>query len=123
MNQLKTINENPITPSEMESFLQAIEAQGDQSFESSVLIARQVFPNDQGKRFSINMRLTALSKILESQSLPGWVKSTNSEGIIDVAENLYMAAGLEQMIELDNDWGFNLDALLKRAFQLGKVNA
>ena len=39
-----------------------------------------------------------------------------------IAENLYMAAGLEQMIEAESDMGFNKDELLKRTFRLNVLN-
>jgi len=90
----------------------------DQSVETQVLVALRTFPNSKDKRFSIGMRMHALSDILSSGGLPGWVKPTDTDGIINVAENLYMAAGLEPMIKAESDIGFNKDKLLKKAFRL-----
>ena len=118
MNMLKTINENPISPIEMESYLQSLSEMEDQGIETQVFVALGTFPNSKGKRFSIGMRMHALSEILASDDLPGWVKPTDTDGIVNVAENLYMAAGLEQMVEVENDIGFNKDQLIKRVFQL-----
>ena len=86
---LKMINDNPITPIEMESYLQALEKQDDQSFETQTFVGCDIFPDNKGKRFSISMRLHALARILESEDLPGWVKPTDEDGIIRVAENIY----------------------------------
>ena len=118
MDMLKRINENLISPIEMESYLQSLSEVEDQGIETQVFVALQTFPNDKGKRFSIGMRMHALSEILASDDLPGWVKPTDTDGIVYVAENLYMAAGLEQMVEAENDISFNKDTLLKRAFNL-----
>jgi len=121
---LKQVNSTPITAEEMTRYLKAMEADtGTPSFERGVFIAREVFNKDTQKCLSVNMRMTALSKLIESQSLPGWVKSQQSDGSFEVAANIYVAAGQEPMIESGNDWGFNLDSLLQRAFNLGKINA
>ncbi|MGK0439404.1 MAG: hypothetical protein ACJATK_002364 [Paracoccaceae bacterium] len=102
----------------MENFLELLGTMDDQSVHTQVLVALRTFPNSKGKRFSIAMRMQALSEILSSGGLLGWVKPTDTDGIINVAENLYMAAGLEPMIEAESDIGFNKDKLLKKAFRL-----
>lgn len=118
MGMLNTINENPIAPIEMENFLELLGEMDDQCVETQVLVALRAFPNSKTKRFSIGMRMYALSEILIIGGLPGWVKPTDTHGIINVAENIYMAAGLEPMIEAESDMGFNKDKLLERAFRL-----
>jgi hypothetical protein len=123
LQRLNKINQNPVSPSDMKKFLEALELEADKSFEHSVFIATQLFPDNEGLRFSINMRFAALTKIIKNEMLPGWVKSTDSSSVVDVAENLYMAAGLEPMVEIENDLGFNLDALLQKAFKLGNISA
>lgn len=118
MEMLKRINENPISPIEMETYLQTLEDKDDQTVETQAFVALHTFPNSKDKRFSIGMRMHALSEILADGNLPGWVRKTDSEGIILVAENIYMAAGLEQMVEAGNHIGFCKDKFLKRAFSL-----
>lgn len=120
MDMLKRINENPISPIEMECYLQSLSEMEDQGIETQVFVALHTFPNNKGKRFSIGMRMHALSEILANDDLPGWVKPTDTDGMVNVAENLYMAAGLEQMVEAENDIGFNKDKLIKRAFHLNR---
>jgi len=71
---------------------------------------------------SINMRMVALSKLIENEALPGWVKPQQPDGSYRVAANIYVAAGLELMIEVESDWGFDIESLLKRAFRLGQVD-
>ena len=118
MDILERVNENTIAPIEMEEYLKRLAKRGDQSFETQVFVALQAFPASKRKRFSIGMRMHALSELLVSEGLPGWVKPTDSKGIVNVAENIYFAAGLEPVIEVERRLGFNKDSLLKRAFQL-----
>lgn len=123
-NMLKDINNNPISPDEMEEFLEELENdESEPSFERGVLLALRVFPKHKKKRFSIQMRMTALSTLIESNSLPGWVKPEQEDGSYRVAANIYMAAGLEPMIQDGNDISFDLDSLFKKAFSLGKLDA
>jgi len=120
---LERINNTPISAVEMESYLQAMENDsGEPGFERSVLIARQVFGKDSDKCYSINLRMTALSELLQSESLPGWVAPDTTNGSFQVAANLYLAAGSEPLVEEGKNWRFDTVSLLHKAFQIGKTD-
>jgi hypothetical protein len=121
---LDRINNNPISPDEMEKYLTAIENDDAQvSFGRAVMIAKEVFDNDYNKCMSINTRMTALSILIKNDSLPGWVKPKQPDGSYQVSANIYIAAGLEPMIENEDSTDFDAESLLKRAFQLGKISS
>jgi hypothetical protein len=120
---LKMVNETPITPEEMDVYLRAMEEDdGEPNFVRCIAISSEVFNKDAQKCMSINMRMTALAKLVKSESFVGWVKPKQRDGSYQVAANIYMAAGLEPMIQIKDDLGFNLESLLKRAFKLGKID-
>lgn len=117
---LQQINENPISPEEMEEYLRVMEKDGGEpSFERGIFIAMEVFGRDVQKCMSANMRMTALVKILKEESMPGWVKPRQPDGSYRVVSNLYIAAGQEPLVEDDGSWGFNKESLLQHAFRLG----
>jgi len=121
---LQQINENPISSEEMEEYLRAMEEdEGEPSFERGTFIAMEVFGRDVQKCMSANMRMTALAKLLEEESLPGWVRPKQSDGSYRVAPNLYVAAGQEPLVEDEKGWGFDKDSLLQHAFRLGKLES
>lgn len=119
---LNKINQTPISIDEMKSYLKALEQEPDASLGRAVMVAKNVFNDNFEKCMSVNMRMTALVKLIDSEQLPGWVKPSTDHSSFMVAPNVYAAAGVEPLVEKDSALVFDKDALLKRAFQLGSVD-
>ena len=120
---LRDINSTKLSGSELMEFATRVHRlkPEDRAFEGRVITAIQLFEGDSDKAMSAMFRMEALSRIISQGRLEGWTKPADKKGMSLTRAVLFDSAGQVPLRIIKNRFEFSRAALLKKAFQLAKL--
>lgn len=115
MNIEESINSVEVT---MDDLLEASEAvhqlpPEDRNWEGRAHLMAIMFKGQPHKAMSIDSRLTAMSIMVESGKLPGWVLPEQEDGSFIIAEPVWQVTATEPLQFIDNQPCFNEELFLQ----------
>lgn len=113
---LEQINEVEITIDDLLDVAEEVHklAPEDRNWEGRAFTMARMFKGQPHKAMAIDSRLTAMSEIIESGSLPGWALPKTKDGSVGVAEPVWRATAKEPLILEGNQTTFNKESFLNR---------
>jgi hypothetical protein len=70
----------------------------DKDWEGRLITLARVFKGQRGKAMAVEYRLAAMTRILESNLLPGWAKPIAPDGTVSVSEPVWLATASEPLV-------------------------
>ncbi len=86
----------------------------DRDFEGRALLLIKMFSGEPDKAMAIDLRLKAMSKIIDSNELPGWAMPKQPDGSRVVSEPVWQAAAEEPLVFLEKEIIFDKQKFLDR---------
>jgi hypothetical protein len=90
----------------------------DRDWEGRAHLLARLFSGESDKAFAIETRLSAMSKLIASGSLPYWCHPTDADGATLIAEPVFVAAATEPILFSEADAYFNEAAFVERVLEL-----
>ena len=91
----------------------------DRDFTGHAITAIRIFDPDEDKAFSITFRMRALARLVK-EGIPGWIGPEQPNGAVMTNAAIFVAAGVEPLLERNGELVFNREAFLRRVFQIAK---
>lgn len=81
----------------------------------------RLFKGQPNKSMAVECRLTAMSRMLQSGTLPGWSMPPSSDGSVNVAEPVWIATATEPLVLEERDAHFDPASFLNKVLLLAKA--
>ena len=88
--------------------------EADRDFEGRAVLLITMFTGEPDKAMAIDLRLKAMSKIIDSNTLPGWSMPKQPDGSQMVSEPVWIAAAEEPIVFVDGTACFDKSKFLER---------
>lgn len=115
------VNKTVLSEEEMLMFVKeaSLLDSGDRDFTGHAITAIRIFDPDEDKAFSITFRMRALARLVK-EGIPGWIGPEQPNGAVMTNAAIFVAAGIEPLLERNGKLVFNREAFLRRVFQIAK---
>jgi len=94
---------------------------GDRDWEGRAMAMVRLFKGEPNKSMAVECRLTAMSRMLQSGTLPGWSTPASSDGSVNVAEPVWLATATEPLILEERDAYFDPASFLNKVLLLAQA--
>lgn len=121
---LKSLNEVVVTPDDLTDVIEELNLRhekGEYEQGDSLIITAIKFSGQPNKGMAVHTRMTALAKIIDGDSAPGWTKPPNQDGAVWTKGELIEVAASYPLSEIDGDFGFEVNGFLAEALRLIEV--
>ena len=120
---LRDINATKFTGAELMGFASEVHRlkPKDRVFEGRVIAALRFFKGDHDRVMSAIFRMEALARIISEGRLEGWTKPGDKKGMSLTNPVLFEAAGQVPVRIIKNKFEFSRATLLKKVFQIAKL--
>lgn len=92
----------------------------DRNWEGRLHLMSRLFRGTPRKGLSIEHRLIAMTRLIEAGVLPGWAVPQASDGSVNIAEPVWMAAAIEPLILGEDEAFFDQDSFLARVLSMAE---
>ena len=86
---------------------------GERDWENRAIIAASMFKDEPDKAMAIDLRLMAMSEMINTGKLPGWATPTKIDGSVTLAEPVWVATADEPIVFTDTKSHFDEISFLK----------
>ena len=86
-----------------------------------IYLISSTFRGQPDRAQAIYFRMVALSKIIGSNSAPGWTMESNKEGAVLTKQELIEAAAIFPLSGVDGDIGFEKNGFLSKALEFAEI--
>ena len=112
----KRVNSVTITPEELLKVSEEVHKlpERERDFEGRSILMIKMFSGEPDKVTSIDLRLTAMSEMIDTGNLPGWATPKQPDGSVLIAEPVWVAAVEEPLLFKGNDAYFDKEKFLEK---------